>query len=419
MIPWTPQPSAALVTDLPLLLAAPEVQALVFRLGHVARGGRVPFPGREPVGAVVALCGGARWAAGALADAVDAGFVVIEEGEIVLTWEWPTLAAAAGPTLTPAAPARVSSVPPAARERVAGDRAAERRVRALWSRYGLTTAEARVAWIDSPAGERALAREGRDRGWAVELTQRVSTDPKGRFGCPPARTTADNSATDNRDGQPRTTETDNPTDNPTDNRSPSPAPPPSEKNEKEAQKARAGGPTTERTTPRTTATDNRSGEGGGQPAPTTTDNSGSPRLPTVERPGAIGAGEVFMELRGTGALRLTTSGAHEVELERILAGVSPAWARESVRRLAAHIREGHLRDGWKPALSHLRGKDGSWTTLLSLYDEAQGCERCRPARPPPQRTAPATGDEPRARPVFTEETAKKFECFTGARREAT
>lgn len=355
---WTPQPSAALATDLPLLLAAPEVQALVFRLGHTSRAGRVPV-GDDPHRAVVAMCGGAAWAAGALDAAAEAGFVREEGGELVLAWEWPVVGG--GSASAPSgAPSGASTPPAALRPRASDERAAERRLRALWSRYSLNTPEARVAWIDSPAGARALGREGRDRAWAVVLAGRVSTDPRGRFGCPVGRTTADNSATDNRDGQPRTTATDNRTDN----RPPSPAPPPSEKNEKESQKARAVGSTTARTTDADNQrTDNR------------TDNR--PRLPTAEPPpDAIGARELFMVLRGDGGLRLTLSTGHEAELERVLAGVSPSWTRESARRLASHVKEGHLREAWKPALSHLRGRDGSWTTLLSLHDEAGGCGRC-------------------------------------------
>lgn len=68
--------------------------------------------------------------------------------------------------------------------------------------------------------------------------------------------------------------------------------------------------------------------------------------------------------------------SHAAELNRALADVTPAWTRESVRRLASHIRDGHLRGDWKPTFASLRGKDASWTTLLSLHDEAHGCERC-------------------------------------------
>jgi hypothetical protein len=90
----------------------------------------------------------------------------------------------------------------------------------------------------------------------------------------------------------------------------------------------------------------------------------------------VTAGEVFFHLRGDGGLRLSAGVTHEKELDGVLAGVTPAWTLAGVKRLAAHIKAGHLRDGWKPKLDDLRGKDGSFSRLLTLHDEAQDCPRC-------------------------------------------
>jgi len=90
----------------------------------------------------------------------------------------------------------------------------------------------------------------------------------------------------------------------------------------------------------------------------------------------VTAGEVFFHLRGDGGLRLSAGVTHEKELDGVLEGVTPAWTLDGVKRLAVHIKAGHLRDGWKPKLDDLRGKDGSFSRLLTLHDEAQDCPRC-------------------------------------------
>ena len=110
MTPWTAQPSAALAMDLRLLVAAPEVQALVFRLGHASRGGRVPFATSAET-AVRAACGGADWAVTALDAAVESGFILVEEGALVLGWEWPVLAIER-PSTASAEPSTASSHAP-------------------------------------------------------------------------------------------------------------------------------------------------------------------------------------------------------------------------------------------------------------------------------------------------------------------
>lgn len=95
------------------------------------------------------------------------------------------------------------------------------------------------------------------------------------------------------------------------------------------------------------------------------------------------AGEVLMLLRGEARLRLTTTTQQERELERVLVDVAArgqGWERPGLDRLAGHLRDGHAttRDGsaWRPTLAQLRGHDGAWARLLSLYDEASSCARC-------------------------------------------
>jgi hypothetical protein len=124
------------------------------------------------------------------------------------------------------------------------------------------------------------------------------------------------------------------------------------------------------------------------------------RCPTVERTvTAPSAAEVLMRLRGDGKLRLSVSTTHEAELERALSSVSPVWTLAGVERLARHVGAGHLRDGWRPRLDDLRGKDGTWSRLLTLHDEAQDCARCR-RRGDPDGSRPSPGlTDPTPAPV--------------------
>lgn len=142
-----------------------------------------------------------------------------------------------------------------------------------------------------------------------------------------------------------------------------------------------------------TATSTGAGAGsGGEPPPPPANDSddGEPRLPTEERPASsIGATDVLFELRGAG-LRLSATAAQAAELNRALASVTPAWTLDGVRLLAQHIRDGHLRDGWKPTVDQLRGRDATWARLLSLHDEAHDCEHCNGGGEDPQWAAAAT-----------------------------
>ena len=90
--------------------------------------------------------------------------------------------------------------------------------------------------------------------------------------------------------------------------------------------------------------------------------------------------EVLSALRDTGKLTLTLTAADESDLARALGDLRPAWSSESVRRLASHIGAGHLRDGWKPTLVSLRGRDGRWQMLATLHDESQVCPKCDPTK---------------------------------------
>lgn len=381
---WRPHPRA-MDDDAVLLLCGPEAQAVAYRLAARAVGGRVAV-GEAPEAAVVAICGGAPWAVRGLGELIARGRVVPEEGALALAWEWPALVAAPPPSPSAATPHAPEEAPP----RDADPRAAARRLYALLSRYGLKTTEARVAWVDSPAGARFLAREQRERVWAVDLASRVAGDNRGRFSCHRAATTHGDNSTDNRG------------DNHGDNSIPPPEPPTPENNQKSSGSSRAG------------AGDNHGDNSGDNSPPSSTrrqpsattlgDGDNRPRCATVETlTAAPSAAEVLMHLRGAGRLRLSVATAQEVELSRVLGGVTPTWSAAGVERLARHIGAGHLNKGWRPRLDDLRGRDGAWSRLLSLYDEAQDCARCARPREAPPRPAPAPLPAPEARVVSAEE----------------
>jgi hypothetical protein len=170
VIRWTPIP-AEVATDVDLLLAPPEVQALVFRLVHNARAGRVPVRA-SPEAAVTALCGGAGWATKALACAVDLGFVEVTDEGFVLAWEWPTMRGEA-----PSALASEGATPDANPD----TRVALARLKALFSKFKRKTCAERVAWLDSEHGQRALNRLGLTRENALPLAEAAGRKG-GRFG---------------------------------------------------------------------------------------------------------------------------------------------------------------------------------------------------------------------------------------------
>ena len=127
----------------------------------------------------------------------------------------------------------------------------------------------------------------------------------------------------------------------------------------------------------------------GAPAPEAGEAGEVPavRLATVEHTGPrLRSDEVLFALRNEGRARLTTTSAHAVELDRVLSDLAAraqGWTMEGVTRMARHVRDAHQgegRDGraWRPTLDYLRGRDGSWTGLATLYDKAQACEACGP-----------------------------------------
>jgi hypothetical protein len=142
-----------------------------------------------------------------------------------------------------------------------------------------------------------------------------------------------------------------------------------------------------------------------------------PRLSAWERTTArVSAAEVLFTLRTDGGLRLSAGPVQENELDGVLQGVTPAWTLDGARHLARHIKAEHLRDGWRPSIAHLRGRDGSWTTLLSLYDEAQTCERCARARPATTTSKPAAKAvvEPAKPRLSPEEIRERMSKVTAA-----
>lgn len=350
-------------------------------LFEVAAAGGVVRCGSDPAGTLDAICAGAAASLDRMVD--ELGVLGVDGGRLTL------LAPDGGPSTVGAArPTDAAAEPPPA----AGPLA---RLKALFSKRGLKDAAARRAWLDSAEGRAHVARLGlaaADAERAADAAGRRG----GRFGLDrPAVTgavTTEVTVTD-RGGNGYLSVGGNPVVT----GAPSPAPPSPEKiEERSGFGARAAG-------------DNPEVTGAEVTGAAVTDRLGNrPRLPTVERPAdAIGALEVLLELRGA-KLRVSTSAQIAAELDRTLAGVTPAWTRDGVRRLAGHIRDGHLRNGWRPTLDHLRGRDAAWATLLSLHDEAQGCDRCRdaePARAPAAQPAPTR----RAPPVFTEENRRLME----------
>jgi hypothetical protein len=297
-------------------------------------------------------------------------------------------------------------------------RALSKRLAARWSRLKLDTVDARLAWLASPEGlavcealglplddARSLAEGagqrrgtfGRDRDPRMHRTSNGASSAGDR-----CQQTASNGASAG---------TANGASNGASGGFP-PAPPFREKAERNQTDGAA-----EQTVPAVPANGASNHTTNGASAGT---ESGATevRCPTVERTGqklpAVEAREVFAHLRGGvklegGGLTLSTTKDHEKELNTIFKGFEEdraPWSVESVRRLARHIGKGHLRDGWRPQLSHLRGKDATWTTLLSLHDEAQTCERCAP-RPPVTHKPISKSVEPPVKPQISPDEAEE------------
>lgn len=237
------------------------------------------------------------------------------------------------------------------------------KLKAWFSKLKLKTVETRAAWLEEEHGRKTLERLGLTLDEARPLVEAAGRKG-GRFGHeraaltrggnPPPSVTADggNHGGNVTSAAEVTTEVTRV----------SPAPPSGERNKDREGEAGARATVV---TPVVT--------GSGEPVTTEV----TLRLSSEERTGpCVTAGEVFFHLRRTGHLRLSVGGVHEAELERALKDVTPRWTLDGVKRLAAHIGAAHLRNGWKPNLDNLRGKDLSWSRLLTLHDEAQDCPRC-------------------------------------------
>lgn len=272
------------------------------------------------------------------------------------------------------------------------------KLKAWFSKLKLKTVETRAAWLEEEHGRKTLERLGLTLDEARPLVEAAGRKG-GRFGHeraaltrggnPPPSVTADggNHGGNVTSAAEVTTEVTRV----------SPTPPSGEKN-----KDREGvsGARATVVTPEVT--------GSGKPVtgPVTTEVTA--RLSSQERTvPCVTAGEVFFHLRGDGGLRLSAGVTHEKELDGVLGGVTPAWTLDGVKRLAVHIKAGHLRDGWKPKLDDLRGKDGTFARLLTLHDEAQDCLRC---------SAGTSHETPTGRRMFTT-TTRQLVVATPTKRE--
>lgn len=313
------------------------------------------------------------------------GLVMVDTGVIVLVLPSPTVRSACDDALREAS--WTPATHPSVIARPSDRRKASKRLAARWSRLGLRSRDARLSWLDSTEGRKVLAELGLDRVTAQDLAdgagKRRGTfggdrDPRVGRG---TQTGATNGASDPPAngvgvGASAGAATGASTEFP-------PAPPSrEEETEEETERERE---LAHEAVPSRGA--DRNASGGDENGASNGNGPGRPRCPTVEPVhDSPTAADVLMCLRGEGRVRLSTTTTHVAELARAIATVTPVWTREGVRQLAVHVGAGHLRDGWKPSLVGLRGRDGAWTTLLSLHDEAQECLRCREAR---ERAAPS------------------------------
>ena len=385
MTPWSPQPSHALATDLRLLTARPEVQALVFRLGHVSRGGRVLYTD-SAVAAVRAACGGAEWAIGALDDAVEAGFLTVETGAIVLGWEWPSLASersTSAPVETPIAPSQAAALVGLSADALRRARwKFERRID-RWS-----AVPSGVTWesVLEPASpwHRLLKSDGRQH-----------RDAPGRSGTRPATPTGTDTGT--VAGRPATT------------LPPSDSPLPEKKEESQHRDAQA--PAGER-------------DGNGTDTGTVAGRTGTPTGTRPQRESdpltvlaeaskggvsGIAAAHVRMEL-------ITFATANNLALADFEAAGRLLSTPEGRRKAWPWLDATGLSRAASVQL--LRGRGGAWTTLTAAIEAARiASTQKRPSQPPaaPQRPKrapikPLTEEQKRAlledRPMPSTETAR-------------
>ena len=358
---WTPVPLWLSLDGGVRSLPAPARVAL-YELAVNGGGARC---GDDPSEALDGLCAGAGASLGAM---LARRVVAVEGGRL-------RLVAPDG-----AAPARAATEAPThsgAEGEPAEDRASVKRLAALWSKGGVETHEARLSWIDSPAGVRFLAREGRDKAWALDRADRSHGVNSGRFGRrqPPTSTVSTPSTPDTADGVSHGVNSPLP-----------PTPPLSENNEERSEiGARAhgvnpvnlGGVNSVNPTASTPSTPTPSAHG---PATTPTSRS----LLDAFREAAKNATLVgnMSEERGLADMlaRLAPSSAEVVAMGAAL-GDAAAWWPPGKRAAPKHIT---LRDlaGWK-------GADGSpeWAPLSALvgHVRAKGApsRAQRPADPEP------------------------------------
>jgi hypothetical protein len=182
---WTPVPLWLSLDGGVRSLPAPARVAL-YELAVNGGGARC---GDDPSEALDGLCAGAGASLGAM---LARKVVAVEGGRLRLV---------APDGATPAR-AAAETPPPCAEGEPAEDRASVKRLAALWSKGGVETHGARLSWIDSPAGVRFLAREGRDRAWALDRADRSHGVNSGRFGRrqPPTSAASTPSTPDTVDG---------------------------------------------------------------------------------------------------------------------------------------------------------------------------------------------------------------------------
>lgn len=165
MTPWLPIPRA-IAADPALSMLSLAAQAVVLRLALAAVDGALPVPaGRTGADVAEVVCARAPGVREGYAEAHAAGVVAEDDGALVLAWEWPVLGAG-----------RESADDGALRDTVA-----RKRLRALFSKHRLDTADARTAWLATDAGRAALARLGLDDDVGAKLAAGAGRRG-GRFG---------------------------------------------------------------------------------------------------------------------------------------------------------------------------------------------------------------------------------------------
>lgn len=164
---WRPQPFE-MDNDPRLLVASAAAQAVAYRLAARAKSGRVAVTD-DALAVVRAICGGADWAGDGFRELLDRRLASVADGEIVLVWGWPCLGGNPGGTENSHRTEAARSVA----DRGTSERASDKRLRALWSKYGIDTPAQRTAWIDTDAARKFIKREGRDASWIAERVSRV------------------------------------------------------------------------------------------------------------------------------------------------------------------------------------------------------------------------------------------------------